>query len=607
MKISRNWLQTFFEKPLPDARTLADALTFHAFEIESVENDVLDVKVTPNRGHDCLSHRGIAKELSAILELPMKADPLRTSLPAESTGSTIELKIEDTLRAPVAAVAYVKGIKIGPSPAWLKERLEVLGQRSINNVVDATNYVMFDIGMPTHAFDAATFKSDKGVQYGIRTSKKGGQLRLLGGASIELSGEEAVIMNASGEAVDIGGVKGGMLAELNDSTTELVLSASKFHPIHTRKAAQRFNQRTEAAKRFENEMADDLAVYGVHAVANLVREVAGGEIVDIAVERARPSENQTVVVALGKITAALGTMLSVQEVEGVWQRLSMIYHTENDTFTVTPPFERLDLVIPEDLIEEVARIVGYDKVPSTELSPSPKKPEVNAHFYAAEKKREELISQGYSEVFTSVFADEGERVIANKVDGLRPYLRTNLSDGLRMALIKNMPNKDLLGLKQIRIFEIGTVWQGKKELTEVAEFEAEKMSPSTTSFAWKGTDTILEPVVADTYENLPISGTERYQPFSKYPFIVRDIALWVYPEHGRVVPTAEDVLEVIRTHAGELLVRSEKFDEFTKGDKTSYAFRLVFQSFDKTLTDGDANERMESIYDAVKAKGWEVR
>ena len=591
MKISREWLQSYFEKPLPEAGQLADALTFHAFEIESIDGGVLDVKVTANRGHDCLSHRGIAKELSAILDIPMKHDPLRTKLPSIPESSKLSVVVESVDRAPVGAAAYVRGVKIGPSPAWLRTRLEAVGQRSINNVVDATNYVMFDIGMPTHAFAADTFKDGDLVRYGIRCSKKGEQLALLGGASIELSGEEAVIMNASGEAVDIGGVKGGMRAELGSDTTEIVLSASKFEPIQTRKAAQRFNQRTEAAKRFENEMPDELSIYGIYAVAELVQSIAGGEIVEYGITRARQSTQKHVTVSLQKINEVLGTEFGAADIVDVLRRLDLSHMQEGDSFTIAPSFERLDLVIPEDIVEEIGRIIGYDKIGAVELSQFPKKPEINANFYASEKARAELTAQGYSEVFTSVFAEQGERLVANKVDGVRPYLRANVADGLKDALEKNSRNKDLLGLKEVKLFEIGTVWKGGAETIMLGTASKDGIQ-----------EVPLEGVGASVYDDLPLSNTDRYQSFSRYPFIVRDIALWT-----PAGTEPESVLASIRAEAGDLLVRSELFDRFEKGEKLSLAFRLVFQSFEKTLTDEEANKVMEKVYGFFKGKGFEIR
>jgi phenylalanyl-tRNA synthetase beta chain len=599
MKISRAWLQKYFDAPLPEAQVLSDALTFHAFEIEGIEqwssltatDEILDVKVTANRGHDCLSHRGIAKELSAILGLPMHADPLRVPLPEFPMG--IEMVIEDPARTPVGAAAYVRSVTVGPSPEWLKAALESVGQRSINNVVDATNYVMFDIGMPTHAFAADTFKTESGIRYGIRCSKKGEQLALLGGASTLLSGDEAVIVNTADEAVDIGGVKGGMRAELRDDTTELVLSASKFEPVQTRKAAQRFGQRTEAAKRFENEMADDLALYGIRAVAELVREVAGGEIVSYGIKRARTVPKSSVSVSLEKINGVLGTQLGEADVEDALKRLGLAHAQEGSTFTVTPPFERLDLIIPEDLVEEVGRIIGYDKIPAVELPALAQKPEVNPNFYAAEKIREELMAQGYSEVFTSVFADTGERVVANKVDGVRPYLRSTLLSGLQDSLKRNVRNKELLGVKEVKLFEIGTIWHDG----------GETMMVGTVGEKEQASEKPLQGIAVTAYDDLPISSTERYKTFSRYPFIVRDIALWISRDTD-----ALSVLDVIHGAAGKLLVTFPAvFDRFEKGEKVSLAVRLIFQSFEKTLTDAEANVAMEQVYAAVKAKGWEVR
>ncbi len=613
MKISRDWLQTFFEKPLPEAQVLADALTFHAFEIESVIDDILDVKVTPNRGHDCLSYRGIAKELSAILNVPLKNDPLREDVSLAPATDAVSVSIDTPLSARYIA-GYIKGVKVGPSPDWLRESLKAIGQKSINNIVDATNYVMFNIGQPLHAFDAGKL-SDKGGKparpddsgrsggYAIvvRNARKGEKMLALDDKKYLLNENMLVIVDANEDTViGIAGVKGGKPAGITEATKNIIIESANFDGVSVRRTAQALKLRTDASDRFQQVISPELAAIGMQQAADLIKTIAGGEVQGFVDVYPSPQRTWSVSVSLEKINDVLGTSLTAQDVEDVWKRFSMIYHTADPIFTIEVPFERLDLVIAEDLIEEVARIVGYDKIPAVELSKFVGKVEINPNFYAAEKKREELMAQGYSEVITSVFADKGERVVANKVDGMRPYLRSNLTGGLKDALERNVRNKDLLGLKEVKLFEIGTTWRGGKEeialgvIAEGGEAEEKKL------------DAV---VPASIYEDLPISQTERYQLFSKYPFIVRDIALWVPFDSAQDKPATkpEDVLDVIRSQAGKLLIRSEKFDEFKKGGETSYAFRLVFQSFKKTLTDAEVNAIMEKINSAVAKKDWQVR
>jgi len=594
MKISRDWLQAYFDKPLPDAAALGEALTFHAFEIENIENNILDVKVTPNRGHDCLSYRGIAKELSAILNFPLKSDPLRQTVSLEPKTDAVKVTIEDSALCPRYIAGYVRNVKVGPSPDWLRKALENMGQRSVNNIVDATNYVMFDLGQPLHAFDAAQLAETDGTYaIGVSKAKKGEKMLALDDKEYVLSDSTLVIRDAHKNVpVGIAGVKGGKPAGITEATKDIIIESANFDGVSVRKTSQALKLRTDASTRFEQVISPELAAYGMRAAVNLITKLASGEVVGFTDEYPKPQAKREVGVSVKKINDVLGTAFSSSEIADVFKRLDLPFAENNkETFTVTPPFERLDLLIPEDLIEEVGRIVGYDKVPAVELPALSKKPEINKNFLAAEKTREELVGRGYSEVYTSVFADKGKRAVANKVDSVKPFLRANLVDGLKEAFEKNTRNRDLLGLKQIGIFEIGVVWPGKKESVILGVADEKGIRESG-----------LPEVGEEAYEDLPVSKTERYQSFSKYPFIVRDIALWV-PASA----TAESVLNVIRTHAGELLVRSEQFDEFKKGDKTSYAFRLVFQSFDRTLMDEDANERMESVYAAVKKEGWEVR
>ena len=595
MKISRTWLQTFFDLHLPDVQTIAGALTFHVFEIESVENDVLDVKVTPNRGHDCLSHRGIAKELSAILNIPMKADPLRTSISLEPRTDAVKVIVKDSRLCPRFTGAYIKDVRVGPSPDWLQKRLETVGQKSINNIVDATNYVMFDRGQPLHAFDVGKLSGDDGARaMTVRLAKKGEKLLGLDDKEYALSPLMLVIEDANtGVIASIAGIKGGKPTGIDEATTDIFLEAANWDGVTIRKMSQALKLRTDASDRFQQVISPELAAYGTMAAAKLIMELAGGEVVGFVDEYPFPQKPWSVAVSTSKVNSVLGTLLTGADVADAFARLHLECRRKGDVFTVNVPFERLDLTISEDLIEEVARIIGYDKIPATELPLFSKKPDVNPNFYAAERAREGLVSEGYSEVFTSVFAEKGERAVLNKAGGEKPYLRTTLVDGLREALERNTRNRDALGIKDVKIFEIGVVWKGGKEVTMIGTADSDGVREELLRISG---DRISR------YGELPISTTERYEPFSKYPFIVRDIALWV-PSDTK----SDEVLSVIQKVAGELLTRSELFDTFEKEGKTSLAFRLVFQSFDRTLTDDDANARMESVYSVMKERGWRVR
>lgn len=599
MKISRNWLQAFFDAPLPDADALSDALTFHVFEIDGIEqrgdDHILDVKVTANRGHDCLSYRGIAKEISAILNIPLKVYPhtMELSAIAGQNTDTVSVSIDDP-RCHRYIAGYIRGVKVAPSPTWLVEYLDKMGQKSINNVVDATNFVMFNIGAPLHAFDAGKLAQQSGkYAISVRAAHEGENLLALDGKEYALTPSIMVINDAhTDSAIGVAGVKGGMPASITTDTTDIIIESASFDGVSVRKAAQHMKLRTDASARFEQGMSPEWPVYAMRDVVLLIQQIAGGEIIGFTDAYPTKQEIKPVSVTLAQINAVLGVSLSASDVADVFTRLTLAFEQKGDTFTVTPPFERLDLTIPEDLIEEVGRIIGYDKVPAVQLPAFTGTVEVNPNFYAAEKAREELISQGYSEVFTSVFAEKGERVVANKVDGVRPYLRTTLIDGLSDALKKNTPNKDLLGLKEIKLFEIGTIWKDGKEIQMIGTVTDKETA----------SEKPLATTPATAYGNLAISEATRYAPYSRQPYIIRDIAMWT-----PAGTDPEQVITLIRTEAGELLQRLALFDTFTKADKTSLAFRLIFQSFEKTLTDEEVNQIMQKLSASLTAQGFEIR
>ena len=602
MKISRDWLQKYFHAPLPPAQELADALTFHAFEIESVDlgaggDWILDVKITPNRGHDCLSYRGIAKEVSAILNIPLQSDPLKETSELSPVTEQVSVLLEDTELSPRYIAGYVKGVSVGPSPEWLIKRLESMGQKSINNVVDATNFVMFNLGQPLHAFDVGKLAVKDGIYaIEVRKAREGETLRALDEKVYALKPGMLVIADKNADVpIGIAGVKGGEAAGIAESTTDIILESANFNGASVRQTAKALNLRTDASQRFEQVVSPELAGYGMRSAVDLIHKLAGGDIIGFAEAYPKAFTPLQVPLHAAHPSKVLGTDISKEIIRDTFTRLSFVFEEKEEEFIVTIPFERLDIQIPEDLIEEIARIVGYDAIPSKELPPASAPLTVNQNFYASEHIREDLVSKGYSEVITSVFADVGERAVLNKIDSVRPMLRATLIDGLADALKKNVQNKDLLGLTEVKLFEIGTVWkEGKEEVMAgiVSDKEEAKEDP-------------LSVFVKDaaSYETSPLSETARYEPFSKYPYIVRDIAVWVPNDTN-----PNDVGRIVSTAAGTLVGRSpDLIDEYKKGDRISYAFRLVFQSFEKTLTDQGVNDGMEAVYEAVKKQGWEVR
>ncbi len=611
MKISRAWLQKYFDEPLPSADKIADAFTFHAFEIEEFKDDLMDVKVLPNRAADCLSHRGLAKELSAILDIPLKRDPLRESAGMNDlVGRSCPLKveIEDSKKCLRYIGAVVRGVKVGPSPEWLTEELEAVGQRSINNIVDATNYVMLNIGQPLHAFDAAKLaQKDGAYRIGIRNAKDGEKITTLSNENFIFASSMLLITDANTDsAIGIAGIKGGKEAEVTSTTTDLIIESANFDGTSVRRTAQALKLFTEASVRFQNRPSPDLAAYGMRDVLVLITDIAGGEVVGVVDEYPNPPEKaRAVSVSLTAINGLLGTSFESTEVEMAFRRLRLPLTVSDGIFTVSAPFERTDLIIPEDLIEEVGRILGYDRVPATELPSLTGTPD-QARYRGIERMKDQLIEQGFTEVSTQSFAKEGEVTLANPLDKTKPALRTSLEENLQEALVqaKYYAPLVLAPNEKPKLFEVGTVFPNPPaDGDEHIELRmTERVS------AWGE--------AAGTVDNLSVAKLDEYgrdytpkeyklgpyKPFSAYPCIVRDIALWV--------PIGTDVgrtTSYIRENAEELLVRLDSFDTFEKEGRVSYAFRLVFQSMDRTLTDNEVNGIMEKISATLTIVGYEVR
>lgn len=630
MKVSYNWLNKYFDGKLPHPEQVAEALTFHAWEIEeAVEingDTVLDVKVLPDKSMWGLSHRGIAKDISVILNLPLTKDPLINPPSFGAKDESISINLEDKICRRFAA-ARIRGVKVGPSPDWLRQSLEAIGQRSINNIVDASNYVMFDLGQPSHAFDAALVGS---AGFRVRSAREGEGLTGLDQVEYRFTPADTVIARAdSDEPLSVAGLKGGQHSGISDQTTEVVVEVANWDTAAIRKTGQRLKLRTDASTRYENGIVPEMVPFGLEAVVNLILEVAGGALVGYNEVIKTKTTGKSVEVALSKINSVLGVSLDTEGVKSILDRFGWKYETKEETFLITPPFERTDLIIAEDVIEEVGRVYGYEHIAAVVPEPLPLK-EINSRFYYSEVIRNALTGLGWSEIYTSSFRETDQVKLANAFAADKGYLRSTLTENMKEALIKNSPNADLLGLHQIKLFEIGTVFNTTGENLKLslgvrspAGYKAKTDDPALTEAltALEGTlglkmssspaNGIVEIGLGELLGQLPkpteykSSATPlsvTYRPYSVYPSISRDIAMWVGEEIGE-----EIVKKALADAAGELCIRVDLFDKFTKDNRTSYAFRLVFQSHEKTLAGDEVNAIMDDVYQTVRERGWEVR
>jgi phenylalanyl-tRNA synthetase beta chain len=635
MKVSYSWLQTFFTDPLPSVGELEEKLTFHSSEIEEViEVDgetVIDVKVLPDKSAWLLSHRGVAKEVGTILGRTLSHDPLQVSPELTPATDKISLTLE-TGSCDYYSAALMTGVKVGPSPAWLQNRLKAIGQRPINNVVDTANYVMFEMGQPLHAFDADKLgRVGELYSVGVRAAKADEKITTLMGEEVALTPADMVVVDGTDNSpIAIAGVKGGAQAAVHDGTTTLLLESAHFERVSVRKTAQRYSLRTDASQRYENGVPRALAPLGLKRVCELLAELTGGTLVGYTSTGEGKEERLPVSVALAKINCVLGLSLTVAEVTDIVKRLGYEHTYENDTLTVTPPFERDDLVIAEDVIEEIGRFYGLTHInaipPTGTLEAA-----INVRHYYAERIRTTLTQLGFSEIFTSSFREKDEVRLKNALASDKSYLRSQLRENLTEALAKNAPNRDLLGLSAIQLFELGTVFEADAEYYHLAlavrsgsEYKAKvddvlllKAKEAVAmalgvEVAWISSEQgvaecrfseLLQTLTVPTaYEASSAPSGNRYQAFSLYPAVSRDLAVWM-PEGTDAVALATE----LRTAAGDLCVRHTHIDTFTKDGRTSLAYRFVFQATDRTLTGEEVDTFMAAVTTAAQAEGGEVR
>ncbi len=634
MKISYKWLKEYIVEPLPPINKLVDNLTMHSFEIESVEEQgddkILDVKVLPNRAHDCLCHYGVALEAAALTGLTP-----RWTLPHQpfSPFDGIELNI-DTKKCKRAVMVHIKDLKVGRSPAWLKEKIAIYGLKSINSVVDLTNYLMYAYGQPMHAFDAEKISKNASGQFEItiRNAEPGEKITLLNKKEYALDPSMTVIADSK-NALDVAGVMGGLSSGVTTSTKEIILSLSNFNAVSIRKTAKALGIRTDASTRFENEISESLIDRSLPFALKMISEIAKGKFVGGVDINQDPQKEIIVPTSVSQINNILGLDLKREAIVGILGKQRLISDKKGDDLEIKIPPERLDLTIPEDIAEEVGRLYGFDQIQSSELNVL-QTVMVNRENYFSYFLRELLIKQGFSEVYTYGFTDSGEVEIENPLASDKKFVRADLREGMEASLVFNFKYIDFLGLKEIKIFEIGKVFKKSGEVLHLSlgtKFPKSKnkhqddeevariirLIDETFGAPLKGISIVggvaeidFQKIISETklkpdLKNLPKSETKKidYKPISPYPFAIRDVAVFVPKETSK-----SQIKTIIEKHLTSIVHSFSLFDVFEKEDKTSYAWRLVFQSQEKTLTDEEINSVMDSIYEDLKSqKDFEIR
>ncbi|MES2223608.1 MAG: phenylalanine--tRNA ligase subunit beta [Patescibacteria group bacterium] len=658
MKISHKWLQTYFKKPLPSSDKIAELLTFHIFEVEGIEkrttDDILDVKVLPDRASYCLSHQGVAQELAALIPDNEFIPRILPEIEADDVmGVNVSVEAGDFCDSYNAT--RIMNVTKADSPLWLKEKLEAVGQRSINIFADIANFVMLDIGQPMHVFDAEKVSGDIVVRY----ARTGEAITTLDNKEVKLDSSIVVIADEK-NPLAIAGIKGGKLAETTHNSDHVIVESAHFVASLVRKTSTKLNIKTDSSKRFENGVSSMLTIEALNYFVSLLKK-ENPEITVSAISSAglaKKSEKK-VEVSPEFICEKLGKEISSETIIELLKNASINARREGALIAVYPTDGRRDLNIKEDIVDEVGRLYGYENIEGT--LPVISIPVVlNNDITYRNIVRNFLIERGFSEVQSYTLAPKGEVEIMNPLAEDKKSLRTDLLTQMEEKLKNNIYYADLLGQNKIKVFEFGRVWKDGREFLslcigiaykkakkgerpndeikvvrdELFEHLGSKIEILCTvddsgGIISKGGKSIgmtnnldgimevdFEALIAGLPElkesiKIPVSKeVKKYKAPSPYPFMVRDIAVFVEGDKSN----AGKVWHVIETHVGDLLVRHELFDVFEKTnketgaiEKTSFAFRLVFQSYEKTLTDDEVNKVMERITGALVENKWLVR
>ncbi|HYO09280.1 MAG TPA: phenylalanine--tRNA ligase subunit beta [Tepidisphaeraceae bacterium] len=473
MNTSLEWLSDFLPRGL-DAKAAQDALTHGGLPVENVnlhgDDPVLDVEVTSNRA-DCLSHVGVARELSALLNLEFRGPDIAPVPPVGGGGGgagggaindVTSVRIDAPHLCPHYTARVIRNVKVGPSPRWMVRRLEAVGLRSINNVVDVTNYVMFELGQPLHAFD---FDRLTGRRIIVREARPGESITSIDGHERKLAPGMLVIADAE-RPVALAGVMGGADSEVSDRTVNVLLESARFDPLSVRRTARALAMKSDSSYRFERGIDPTLPERASRRAAQLIVDTAGGELLPgVAVAGAENFKPRTITMRFERLRKLLGVDVPAGEAVEALRRLQLSPREQEGAVAVTVPSWRQDLSIEVDVIEEVARVVGYDRIPvrqQIEIRLTPPEPQART----MELMRSTLVGAGYFEAVTFTFVSDAlagdfvpkEYAGLPRADAAVRKADARLRPSILPGLLEAVRRNESVGTAGAKLFETGSTF-----------------------------------------------------------------------------------------------------------------------------------------------------
>lgn len=472
MKYSYTWLKEL-SGTRKTPKQLAEILTMRAFEFEDMKTEgketQMEFSILPNRGHDALSHVGMAREICAVEGRKFTPRLGLGTLPSLGLGGVLHVEIKDKKLCPRYIGVIMENIEIADSPKWMQTRLLVSGVKPINNIVDITNYVMLETGKPIHAFDAEKLETRNAkTEIIVRKAKNGEKIKLLDEKEYELSDNDLVIADKS-KPVALAGVMGGFDSAINVKTTTIVLESANFNSSDIRKTRMRHNISTESSYRFERDIDTNLADVAMARAIELVKKYGGKKVNVSAMTDVYPKKVKPWQVKLDQNYAnrLLGENIPVSKMKTILENLGIQAKSVKNNLVCEIPTVRIDLRTQEDLIEEIGRIFGYENIREQPLSAEVKTPPQNAKRDFENKLRDVLVGLGFSEVMNYSFyskediekcnlGEEGHIEVSNPLSLDQQYLRRALIPNLLKNIELNLKN-----FSEVQIFEIGKKFKEK--------------------------------------------------------------------------------------------------------------------------------------------------